>query len=261
MSSTPRASDDVDEPAVRSPEHYARRAQDGDETWLEDAIEDYLGLTVTQAQQKICRALVRNEKVVVVTANGLGKSYILAAIVNVWLLTKYPAIAFGTSGTYAKLKRTFCKPVEALHDNALHGHGLPGRYKQQPPRIEIDGEPEHYFEAASPEDAGELEGVHTAYTLGIVEEADKKAIDEEVLDAMTSLVTDDRARRRGGGELLRRDGRRAAGRHRHRRRSQRGPHRDGDAVPERRPRRPLPDPGHRLPQPGDGAHARLPARR
>ncbi|MFC7323236.1 hypothetical protein ACFQMF_01450 [Halorubrum rutilum] len=196
MSSTPATTDDVDGdgPSVRPPEHYATRAKRGDETWLEDAIEDYLGLTVTAAQQRICRALVNNEKVVVVTANGLGKSYILAAIVNVWLLTKYPAIAFGTSGTYAKLKRTFCKPIEALHDNALEGVGLPGTYKQQPPRIEIDGEPEHYFEAASPEDAGELEGVHTAYTLGIIEEADKKAIDKDVLDAMTSLVTDHRDR-------------------------------------------------------------------
>ncbi|WP_226479173.1 hypothetical protein [Natrinema amylolyticum] len=193
MSST-LSSPDASRPSVQPPEHYARRAQRGDETWLEDAIEDYLGVTVTRAQQRICRTLVNNEKVVVVTANGLGKSYILAAIVNIWLLTKYPAIAFGTSGTYAKLKRTFCKPIEALHDNALQGVGLPGEYKQQPPRIEIDGEPEHYFEAASPEDAGELEGVHTAYTLGIIEEADKKAIDGDVIDAMTSLVTDDRDR-------------------------------------------------------------------
>lgn len=182
------------ENAPKPPEHYAARAQEGDEIWLEDAIEDYLNIRVTQAQRKICRGLVRNRKLVVVTANGLGKSYILAAIANVWLLTKYPAIAFATSGTYQKLQRTFCKPVEALHDDALDGAGLPGTYKQQPPRIEIESEPEHYFEAASPENAGELEGVHTAYTLGIVEEAEKDDVDEDVIDAMESLVTDDRDR-------------------------------------------------------------------
>lgn len=171
---------------------FVDRAKANDETWLEDAIEAFLGLEVTQAQREICRSVVNNPKTLVITANGLGKSYILAAITIVWLLVKYPAVSFATSGTEKKMRRTYCKPIENLHRNAPVP--LPGTYKSRPERIEFDGNPEHYFEATSPQDAGELEGVHGAYTLAIIEEADKKDVDGEVIDAMDSLITDQQDR-------------------------------------------------------------------
>jgi len=174
-------------------QHFAERADRGDETWLEDAIEAFLGLTVTQPQREICRSVVNNKRTAVSTANGLGKTYIVAAIANAWLTVKYPAVVFGTSGTGKKLYRTLCRPVEKLHDNALDGAGLPGEFKQQPPRIDYP-DPEHFFEAASPSDAGELEGVHTAYTLAIIEETDKSDVTADTVDAMRSLVTDDQDR-------------------------------------------------------------------
>jgi hypothetical protein len=189
MSST-APSPQVDAP--KRPSHYAERANEGDVRWLEDAIEDYLGLTVTAPQREICRAVVRHPKTLVVTANGLGKSYILAAITIVWLLVRYPAVSFATSGTEKKMKRTYCKPIESLHKNGRIP--LPGTYKSRPERIEFDDDPEHFFEATSPEDAGELEGVHAAYTLAIIEEADKKDVDHEVLDSMDSLVVDEQDR-------------------------------------------------------------------
>jgi len=189
MSTTPTA---ADADAPQPPAHYAERADRGDFTWLEDAIEDYLGILVTAPQRRICRALVEHPKLLVITANGLGKSYILAAITIVWLLVRYPAVSFATSGTEKKMRRTYCKPVENLHQNARIP--LPGEYKSRPERIEFDDDPEHFFEATSPKDAGELEGVHTAYTLAIIEEADKKDVDREVLDAMDSLVTDEQDR-------------------------------------------------------------------
>lgn len=157
-------------------------------------VEDYLGIYVSESQREILRSLAENKKTLAYGANGYGKTFILACGALAFQNTNYPAAVFGTSGTFAKLRRTFCKPLEALHDNALGGAGLPGTYKHQPPRIEIDGEPEHYLEVASPEDAGELEGVHSAYTLGIIEEADKDAVDRDVIDSMGSLVTDDRDR-------------------------------------------------------------------
>lgn len=174
--------------------HYAERARRQDPTWLEDAIEDYLDVTVTDAQREICRAIVEHEKLLVQTANGIGKSFILACVTVVWLVAHHPAAVLATSGTYPKLKRTFCKPVEQLHGSALGGAGLPGTYKRSPPRIEIDGMPEQYFEAASPSDAGELEGVHGGYVLGIIEEADKDDVTEATFEAMESLVSDQRDR-------------------------------------------------------------------
>lgn len=191
MSSVTPAEVDL-EAGPKPPAHYAERADAGDVTWIEDAIEDYLGLEVTAPQREICRAIAGNNKLLVVTANGLGKSYILAAITIVWLFCRYPAVAFATSGTERKMKRTYCKPVDNLHSNARIP--LPGEYKSRPERIEVDGDPEHFFEAASPRDAGELEGVHSSYTLSIIEEGDKDDVDEDVIDAMRSLATDDQDR-------------------------------------------------------------------
>ncbi|GGM64369.1 hypothetical protein J2752_000443 [Halarchaeum rubridurum] len=191
MSSTTSASSTA---RPKRPSHYAERARAGDETWLEDCIEDVLGLRVSDAQREICRSVASNQKTLVVTANGLGKSYILAAIANAWLYVLYPATVLATSGTEKKMKRTFCKPVEALHDSALDGAGLPGEFKHRPERIDFPDDPEHWFEATSPQDAGELEGVHSAYHLSIIEEADKDDVDAETVDAMDSLVTDERDR-------------------------------------------------------------------
>lgn len=179
---------------ITPPSEYHARAVDGDVTWLEDAIEEYLNITVTAAQRTICRCVASNKKTIIQTANGLGKSYILAAIANIWITVHQPAIAFATSGTYPKLKRTFCKPVENLHDNALMGVGLPGTYKQSPPRIEFEDDAEDYFEASSPKDTGELEGAHAAWTLGIIEEADKVDVTRDTVEAMDSLLTDERDR-------------------------------------------------------------------
>lgn len=178
--------------AGRLVDHFAERAKAGDETWLEEAIEAFLGLTVSDAQAEICRSVVNNKKTIAVMANGLGKSYILAAITIVWLIVKYPAVSFATSGTEKKMRRTYCKPVENLHSNAVIP--LPGEYKHQPERIDFGDDPEHFFQATSPKDAGELEGVHAAYTLAIIEEADKEDIDAAVIDSMESLITDARDR-------------------------------------------------------------------
>ncbi|UPM45350.1 hypothetical protein [Halocatena salina] len=113
-------------------------------------------------------------------------------ITNIWLCCLYPAVAFAMSGTEKKMRRTYCRPVEFLHDNARIP--LPGTNKKQPDRIDVDSDLEQYFEASSPKDAGELEGVHSAYTLAIIKEADKDDVDHDVIGAMESLVINERDR-------------------------------------------------------------------
>lgn len=177
------------EPPFPKPSHFAERADCGDERWLEDAITAYLGLALGPKQRAICRSVVTNERTAVVGANGTGKTYVTAAIALVWQNVRYPAITFGTSGTGKKLYRTLCRPIDKLQSAALGGVGFPGTFKQQPPRIDYD-DPEHFFEAATPQDAGELEGAHAAYTLAMIEEADKDDVTAETVDAMRSLIPD-----------------------------------------------------------------------
>jgi len=185
--STPQPTDTDDLPPP--PAHFAERADNDDERWIEDWITAYLDLTLGPKQREICRSVVNNETTAVVGANGTGKTYVTAAIVLAWQNVRYPALSFGTSGTGKKLYRTLCRPIDKLQGAALGGVGLPGTFKQQPPRIDYD-DPEHYFEAATPTDAGELEGAHEGYTLAIIEEADKDDVTAKTVDAMRSLVTD-----------------------------------------------------------------------
>jgi len=190
MSTQPHSdSDDSAVVEIPPPSHFAERADAGDETWLEDAIQAYLDLRLGPKQREICRSVVTNERTAVIGANGTGKTYITAAIVLAWQTVRYPAISFGTSGTGKKLYRTLCRPIDKLHGAAVGGAGLPGTFKRQPPRIDYD-DPEHYFEAATPSDAGELEGAHATYTLAIIEEADKDDVTAKTIDAMRSLIPD-----------------------------------------------------------------------
>ena len=187
MSTSRTTSDDTVQ--VPPPSHFAERADAGDERWIEDAIEAYLDLTLGPKQREICRSVVTHERTAVVGANGTGKTYITGAIVLAWQNVRYPAISFGTSGTGKKLYRTLCRPIDKLQHQANGGVGLPGEFKRQPPRIDYQ-DPEHFFEAATPKDAGELEGAHSAYTLAIVEEADKPDVTDATIDAMRSLIPD-----------------------------------------------------------------------
>jgi len=154
-----------------------------------DWIEDYLGIVLTDIQEKILYTIQDNQRTVVVSGNGIGKTYALACFSLAYLYLNYPTAVLATSGTYQKLRRTYCRPVDNLHGNA--NVPLPGRYlRSSPPRIVIDGEPEVFWEAASSSDSGELEGVHSKYTLGIVEEADKGSVSEGMFESLGSLLTD-----------------------------------------------------------------------
>lgn len=187
MSSTGRRNS-VPDPDQREPIAYYRNLleNEGSQAYVE-WINDYLDVSLTDPQREIIETIHRNQKTLVVAGNGFGKSYVLACFSLAYLFVNYPTSVLATSGTYPKLRRTYCRPIESLHQDSW----LPGRYlRSNPPRIVIDSEPEVFWEATSPGDAGELEGVHNEYTLGIVEEADKQNVTEEIFDSLDSLLTD-----------------------------------------------------------------------
>jgi len=157
-------------------------------------VEDYLDVNLAEAQREILEAMAEHEKLLILAANGFGKSFSMACGTLAFLMTNYPSTVVATSGTYPKLRRTLCKPVDSLHRHARDNYSVPGQYKHAPPRIEFDEEPEWYFEAARPKNPDELEGAHNEHLLGIIEEADKDDVGEDVVGAMESLLTDDRDR-------------------------------------------------------------------
>jgi len=177
----------------RRPDHYT-----GVERYWQ-AAEDWYQITLSPEQREILETVAENKYTHIEGGNGFGKTFAIVALALAFHRRHYPSSVVVTSGTFGKLKRTFCADAEGLHTNSPFNNESPwwpkGSWKWSPtPHIDVEGEPTWQFEIASPEDAGELEGVHNDYTLVIVDEADKKAVDESTLDSMDSLISDDNDR-------------------------------------------------------------------
>ena len=171
---------------------FATRYQRGGDQFIA-WVTDKLPVTLSEAQRRLLRAVAENRRVLVIGANGPGKSYASACLALAFLHTRRPSTVLATSGTYGKLKRTLCRPIESLQDHDDLPHPLPGEYKHSPPRIDTD-DPEWFLEASRPRDAGELEGTHNDHLLAITEEADKDAVDADVIESLDSCLTDDNDR-------------------------------------------------------------------
>lgn len=180
--------DFIPDPDTRKPLKYYIDIDDDKERYIE-WMRDYLGVELTPPQEKMVEAFCRNQRTLIVGANGFGKTYFIASLSLAFLYTNFPAVVLATSGTFGKMKRTYCEPIREFHENTW---GLPGTYLKGEVRIRMDGYPNHYWQAATPSDPGELEGVHSDYLLGVIEEADKRAVGEDIFDSMSSLLTDRR---------------------------------------------------------------------
>ncbi|WP_089650101.1 DEAD/DEAH box helicase family protein [Halobacterium hubeiense] len=165
----------------RLPENYT-----GAEKYWQ-AAQDWFGITLSPEQREILEHVATHQYTHLEGGNGFGKTFGIVALALSFHKRHYPSSVVVTSGTYGKLKRTFCADAEGLHKNSP----LFGEWKWSPnPHIDIEGEPTWQFEVISPEDPGELEGVHNDHVLVIVDEADKKDVDLETLDSMDSLISD-----------------------------------------------------------------------
>lgn len=160
----------------------------GDDRYIRFA-EDFLGLRVSEQQKEILRAVARNQYVLVVGANGFGKSYIIAALCDAFIATNPDSVGLGTSGSYSQFVDTMWNPMKSLGKRLRDEHGLPiGIYDGNQPKLELDDE--WFFKVVSPRDPGDLEGRHAADVLIVIEEADKAYITEEHFDSAGSSVTD-----------------------------------------------------------------------
>lgn len=150
--------------------------------------EDFLDVELTAVQRRILRAMGEHQRVLVISGNGVGKSY-TAAIANAAFLIRHPeSTALATSGTYSVLSDVLWKPLKSMWRDT----DLPGRCLQSPPRIEIGDS--WYFKAVSPRYPESLEGRHAGALAATLEERDKPDITQEHFDSAESLLTGDRDR-------------------------------------------------------------------
>jgi len=152
--------------------------------------EDVLELDLAETQKEILRALTEHDRILVVSGNGVGKSYTVAIAKLAFLATNVDSIVLGTSGSYSQFIDAAWRPLKALHEDAKRRVGIPGEtYDGGQPTLEIDSE--WFAKVVSPRDPGDLEGRHAAHMLVVIEEADKKYITREHFDSAGSSITDD----------------------------------------------------------------------
>ncbi|ELZ12490.1 hypothetical protein C478_10451 [Natrinema thermotolerans DSM 11552] len=164
------------------------RYTQGDDRYVRYA-EEILGLELADTQKRILRAVAKHRRLIVMSANGVGKSYTATALKHGFLETNLDSTALGTSGSYSQFEDAVWRPLKKLHKEAKQRLGLPGEtYDGGQPRLEIDDD--WFAKIVSPRDPGDLEGRHAADVLVVIEEADKKYITAEHFDSAGSSVTD-----------------------------------------------------------------------
>jgi hypothetical protein len=177
-----------------SDQHPLKPYVQGEERYVRFA-EDVLDVTLAEVQKQILRAVTQHKNLIVVSGNGVGKSFAVSVLNLAFLYTNPNSTVVMTSGSYSQMEESTWKPMKALLSQARdNGFPLDGTTKEAQPRIEFENDPEHYFRCISGRYPDNLEGRHNERVLVVVDEADKPDITQEHFDSAQSSITDDKDR-------------------------------------------------------------------
>jgi len=155
--------------------------------------EDVLDLRLSREQKEVLRAAAEHERIIIMSGNGVGKSFVVAILKLAFVATNLDSTALGTSGSYSQYVDAVWRSMKSLHTEAKQRVGLPGEtYGGGQPTLEIDDD--WFAKVVSPRDPGDLEGRHANAILVVIEEADKKYITAEHFDSAGSSITDENDR-------------------------------------------------------------------
>jgi len=172
------------------PKHY--KPGSGDARYVRFG-EDWLGYNRTFVLTQIAEAIEDHKQVLVLGANGIGKSFSIPALGLPALYTNPNTIVHVTAGTSTTLKNTIWKGAKGLFNEGKK-HGLPGRRLDGSREIRSELGEEWYFECISPRYPDDLEGPHNEHVIYFIEEADKPGVSKEHIDSVRSTATDENDR-------------------------------------------------------------------
>jgi hypothetical protein len=172
--STPQATDYG--PVIRDPVAFAR---------------SILGLQLGRTQIDILRSLAAHQRTIVVSGNGVGKTF--AAMVGLlWFLCTRPdSVCLSTSRDFTAMTDTAYKPLKGLFETAQDAPYIPaqGGEAHAPPYIEMPAV-DWYYRGISPSRPGGLEGRHNADCMVVIDEADKPEITADHFESAGTSITD-----------------------------------------------------------------------
>jgi len=156
--------------------------------------EELLGLTLTDQQRDILRALQYEQRTVIQSGNGPGKSFGVAIGKLAFLVCNHNSTVLGTSGSYSQYVDAVWRPMKTLVstlDQRLP-IDIPTPTDGGQPTLELGAD--WFAKVVSPRDPGDLEGRHGEHVLVVIEEADKKYITDDHFDSAGSSITSDNDR-------------------------------------------------------------------
>lgn len=155
---------------------------------LRTFISNFIGTELTDEQIEIVKAIEENQRVIIISGNGVGKSFTVANVMLAFLLTNPDSKVLGTSGSYDQFKDAVWNPMCDLFEKMEEGTSVPGQIYEYENTLKIDRD--WYAKILSPKDAGDLEGRHAKSVMVAIEEADKEYIGYDHFESATSSITD-----------------------------------------------------------------------
>ena len=176
-------------PSVPAPDRYT----EGSDRYVNFA-EDFLGIRLAPTQKRILRAIADHERVVIVSGNGVGKSYSVGMGVLGFLFTNPDSFVIGTSGSYGQFVDAMWRAmIDDMFEPAQREHDLPGSVTWgQQPALEITKN--WYAKIVSPKKPKGLEGRHADAGMVVIEEADSDEITAKHLSSARSTATSENDR-------------------------------------------------------------------
>ena len=166
---------------------------DGSDRYVNFA-RDFLGVRLAETQRRILRAIAEHERVLIVSGNGVGKSYSVGMGVLGFLYTNPDSFVIGTSGSYGQFVDAMWRAmIDDMWRPAKERHDLPGSATWgQQPALEITKN--WYAKIVSPRKPKGLEGRHADAGMVVIEEADSDEITSKHLSSARSTATSDNDR-------------------------------------------------------------------
>jgi energy-coupling factor transporter ATP-binding protein EcfA2 len=156
--------------------------------------QDWLGVEPTYVLKEVAKAIEEHQQVLVLGANGIGKSFSIPTLGLAAMYTNPETIVHVTAGTSTTLKNTIWKGGKSLFNHGKENYGLPGRRLDGTREIRSGLGEEWYFECISPRYPDDLEGPHNEHVIYFIEEADKPGVSAEHIDSVRSTATSENDR-------------------------------------------------------------------
>lgn len=114
--------------------------------------EEILGLVLTKMQRKACRMFVKERRLAILASHGVGKSLLMAALIN-WFFDCFPeSVALSTAPTARQVNDVVWKEVRRLRA------GRPGLLPKAP-RMEVSAT--HYAVGYTSSQGDSFQGIHS----------------------------------------------------------------------------------------------------